>query len=271
MSLFFDYYTASLPASPKRVIDVLLSENEYSEPIPTKAFNGYEQAYKIIRGDHVIATVQYGGNTGPNVQAYASGADSIPFSGLIREVFKEHGLVRSDVAADYNEPCAWESLETLALTTADKYRLKVKHEGDFHRKESGRTISIGSRQSACYHRIYEKGKQLKIPDKLNWVRSETEFKPQKTAARLAYAHATPEQILHATKWTQFIYAQLNGPSRTVQLAPAGTIRVPTDDEQTFRHFFAQYSNLLARKLEEFGGDYSELGLFIATNLTNKAP
>ena len=123
----FDWYTASIPTKPQVVIDCLTSEFEFSEAIPTTPKQGYERAIKIARGDTSLATVMWGGNTGFNVYASASGGDSPAFAQVIRQEFPEHGLIRADVALDFDEEGAWESLSGLALATADEYRLKVEH------------------------------------------------------------------------------------------------------------------------------------------------
>jgi hypothetical protein len=265
----FDWYTASIPTKPQIVIDCLASEFEYSEVIPTPAKNGYERAFKIARGDTTLATIMFGGNTGSNVYASASGGDSPAFAEMVRREFPGHGLIRADVALDFDEEGAWESLSGLAIATADEFRLKVEHHGDFHREENGRTINIGSRSSAAYKRLYEKGKQLKLPDHPNWVRDELEFKPKNAYAKLAYASASPEEIWHSTKWSRSIWEALFGPSSTLCVAPAGSIRVPGDDERAMDFMAKQYGNVLRRKLESLGGDIESFGLFMARLVSEK--
>ena len=79
-----DWYTASISTRPQVVIDCLTSEFEFSEAIPTTPKQGYERAIKIARGDTSLATVMWGGNTGINVYASASGGDSPAFAEVIR-------------------------------------------------------------------------------------------------------------------------------------------------------------------------------------------
>lgn len=259
----FDWYTASIPTKPQWVIDCLTSDFELSEPTPGTPRQGYERAVKITRGDTTLATVMWGGNTGSNVYASASGGDAPAFSDVIRREFPGHGLIRADVALDFEEEGAWESLSGLAIATADKFGLKVDHHGDFHREQNGRTINIGSRTSAAFKRLYEKGKQLKLEDHPHWVRDELEFKPQNARAKLAYASASPVEIWHGTKWTASVWEALFGPSSTVCVAPAGSIRVPGDDERALEFMAKQYGNVLRRKLEALGGDVESFGLFMA--------
>ncbi|MGN3259326.1 hypothetical protein ACTFZ5_32725, partial [Pseudomonas aeruginosa] len=146
MSARFDWYTASIGASPQTVLDCLHDAFEMSDVKPSTPHNGYERAYSVIRGETVLARVQFGGSSvGARVWANASGEQAPAFARVIRENFNGHRLLRADVAIDYDEEGAWDSLSTLAIQTADAYRLKVQHVGDFHRQKDGRTINIGSR------------------------------------------------------------------------------------------------------------------------------
>lgn len=258
----FDWYTASIPTKPQIVIDALASSFDLSEVEPTAPKMGYERAYKITRGDTVLARVQFGGpSVGGNVWACATGENAPEFSSIVRGQFPGHKLLRADVRLDYDEEGAWESLSALAIDTADRYRLKVEHHGDFHREEGGRTLNIGSRSSAAFERVYEKGKQL--GQSPNWVRAELELKPQNDKAKVLYGYASPEQMYMATKWTQHLYEALNGPSAAMRPAPPGTLRKRSDDERALDFMAKQYGNVLRRKLEALGGDLDAFGAFIA--------
>lgn len=259
----FDWYRAGIESSPQVVVDTLAACYELSEVAPTRPLNGYERAYLIKRGETELVRVQWGGNTGTRVQAEASGDNAPEFSCHLREKFTDHLVIRADVALDYCEPGAWESLYSLSIETADKYRLKTEHRGDYHRAEKGRTFYIGSRQSPAYNRIYEKG--IQTGGNPDHVRSEFEFKPKTERARVAYAKATPEQILLASNWSAHFYGVLTG-IKGLKLAPAGTVRKLTDDQKAFLHMMKQYGPLLGRILAEKGGDYSELGYLIASHI-----
>lgn len=259
----FDWYQAGLEANPTVIIDTLAACYELADVLPTKPFNGYERAYMVKRGDTELLKVQWGGNTGTRVQVQASGDQAQEFSEHLRENFTDHLVTRADVALDYCESGAWESLYNLSTETADLFKLKTDHRGDFHRGQNGRTFYIGSRQSPAFNRIYEKGIQTGgDPDH---VRSEFEFKPKNENARQAYARATPEQILFASSWSAHFYGILTGLDG-LKLAPAGTVRKLTDDQKSFLHMMKQYGPLLGRMLAERGGDYCELGLHIASHI-----
>jgi hypothetical protein len=258
----FDYYTASIEASADDVIGCLQTSFDLSSLKAVTPKNGYERAYNLVRGETVLARVQFGGNSvGTRVWANASGEQAPAFAAVVRDSFRGHNLLRADVALDYDEEGAWDSLSALAIDTADRFRLKVKHVGDFHRQEDGRTLYVGSRTSAAMQRIYEKGKQLGMSP--NWVRAELELKPQNPKAKLLYGYASPEQMFMATKWTQCIWEALSGPSAAVRPAPPGTIRVKSDDDRAMEFMAKQYGNVLRRKLEAVGGDLESFGLYIA--------
>lgn len=258
----FDWYTASIPAKPQVVLDALAGAYDMVDVLPSTPKMGYERAYKVARGETVLARIQFGGpNVGDNVWACASGENAPEFAGIVRGIFPGHNLLRADVKLDYDEEGAWDSLAALAIETADKYRLKLKHHGDFHREKDGRTLEIGSRSSAAFERIYEKGKQL--GESPNWVRAELELKPQNERAKLVYSYASPEQMYLATKWTQHLYEVLNGPSAAMRPAPPGTVRKKSDDERAMEFMSKQYGNVLRRKLEALGGDLESFGAYIA--------
>jgi hypothetical protein len=257
----FDYYTAGIEASPQRVLDCIASQIDLSDVEPATPKNGYERAYNVTRGDTVHARVQFGGtNVGTRVYASASGDASPEFARIIRDEFPEHLLIRADVAIDYCESGAWDSLSTLALEVADKYRLKVKHSGDFHRQQDGRTLYIGSRKSPVFQRVYEKGKQQNTdPD---WVRAEVEIKPKTERAREAFAKAQPADMWAAAKWSQSFLRTLTDVVG-IRPAPPGTVRTKTDHERALEHLARQYGRILGVELERVGGDVAAFGQFVA--------
>jgi len=268
MSPRFDYYTASIGDSPTEVLGCLEAAFELAELKPATPHNGYERAYSVVRGSTVLARVQFGGSSvGARVWASASGEQAPAFAQVIRENYNGHRLLRADVAIDYDEEGAWDSLSALAIQTADTYRLKVQHVGDFHREKDGRTINIGSRSSAAYQRTYEKGKQL--GQSPNWVRQELELKPQTENAKILYGLVSPEEMYQATKWTQHIWKALNGPTAALRPAPPGSVRTISDDDRALEFMFRQYGNVLRRKLEAMGGDVEALGLLIARGIGEK--
>lgn len=261
----FDYYTAGIEAGADRVIETLAGTYQMADLLPDRPQNGYERACKLVTGDLTHARIQWGGpSVGTRVWASASGTEAPAFAGTVRQSFPDHALLRADVAIDYCEPGAWDSLSALALEVADRFQLKVKHLGDFHREKDGRTLYIGSRQSPVMQRVYEKGKQTGgDPDH---VRCELELKPKNAAARAVYASASPEQMWGASRWTSFVLRVLQG-SDAPMLAPPGTVRQKSDDERALEFMARQYGKILRKKLEALGGDVEAFGLFVARLVT----
>jgi hypothetical protein len=261
----FDYYTAGIDEKPSHVIGMFESYFDLCDVIATTPKNGYERAYNIKRGDTVHARLQFGGqNVGGRVWASASGNQSVQFAEIVREEYRDHLLLRADVAIDYCESGAWDSLAALAIENADTYRIKVKHLGDFHRQEDGRTLYIGSRNSPVMHRLYEKGKQTGGDP--NHVRAELELKPKTLKAREIYARCNPEQMWFASKWSQHFLATLTGASG-MQPAPPGTVRDKTDHQRALEHLAKQYGRILGIELERLGGDVTQFGQYIADLIT----
>lgn len=256
----FDYYTASIDASPNDVVGFLESSYDLASVQAVTPRNGYERAYRIVRGEETLCTTMYGGvSVGSGVWASASGERAPEFAGHVRGMYPSHNLLRADVAIDYCEPEAWDSLYRHAIKIADLHGLKVQHQGDYHRAVDGRTVYIGSRKSAAFQRTYEKGKQTGgDPDH---VRVELELKPQNKKARAAYSKASPELMLMATRWTQDYYRILEGLTG-VRPAPPGTIRTKSDDERALEFMAKQYGPILRRKLESLGGDMDSFARFI---------
>lgn len=257
----FDYYKAGIEAKPDHVIGFISSQIDLSDVEATSPKNGYERAYNIKRGDKVHAVIQYGGaSVGTRVCAHASGDASPEFAEMIRSEFTDHLLIRADVAIDYCESGAWDSLAGLAIENADRYGVNVDHRGDFHGEKRGRTLYMGSRQSPVFHRIYEKGKREKAnPD---WVRAELELKPKTASSRAIYAKCNAEQMWFASKWSQNFLTTLTG-AFGMQPAPPGTVRGKTDHERALEHLAKQYGRILGVELERHGGDVAEFGQYIA--------
>jgi len=264
----FDWYAASIDAPPQDVIASLEAAYDPSgyglvDVKATTPRSGYERAFSMVKGSDLLCKVQFGGvATGSRVWACGTGDRAPAFAKAVRESFPEHRVLRLDVALDYDEEGAWDSLSALAIHTADVHGLKVRHIGDYHRCEDGRSLYIGSRSSAACQRLYEKGKQQGLDASPTWVRQELELKPQTDIARLAYSTATPEECYQATKWTRYVWETLFGPTLAVRPAPAGSIRKLSDDDRALAFMFRQYGGVLRRKLEALGGDVQVFSDFV---------
>ena len=261
-SLFFDWYACSLDYSPGLIMSNLLSSYPHGTWECVKPKNGYSDAMSLILPDlSVAATLWWGGaSQGAAVYAFATGSSAHTFASVVRSLYPVHRLVRADVAVDFNEPCAWVSLNSLAghLHKNKFVRSTPRYMGDLGMEAvdsphvKGRTIYIGSRQSVHMARFYEKGKKDN-PSMPDWVRVEVEFKPRGDA-RYAYASATPAECLAATSLgSELLRVLLN--SSALRPCPAGAVRSLTDFERSANALVSQWSPFIRRLLQErFHGD-----------------
>lgn len=120
----------------------------------------------------------------------------------IRVHFPDHSAPRIDVAEDYNDPGAFEALQSLIR----------KHKGDRVKGgyvalpddvQDGKTWAAGTRGGVGYLRLYEAGKH---PDRLHlnkpdWVRAEVEMRPHYARDKLAAAKMSPLDVWGLSSWT----------------------------------------------------------------------
>jgi hypothetical protein len=182
------------------------------------------------------------------------GPRSPEFVQIIREHMPVHGVSRADVCEDYTNPGAWDFIVSTALALADELSLSVRHVGDWHRAEKGRTLYLGSRDSPYFVRIYEKGKQLGADP--HWVRVEVELKPA-SKDKERWSLASPQQVAYAVPWGREFWARLGHlePDRVIQVPPPP----PKNLESRTLALVAQYGRVILDLAEHHQGDLSRLG------------
>lgn len=196
-----------------------------------------------------VANVSYGGNTsgklGEHVQLSITGSDSDFYH---RNSQMHHDLayiqrldLAYDVTGDYKD-----IINTLAALK-DLSRLKWSTVSSTDGGVTSTTTYIGSRESAFFVRVYEKGKQVGgDPD---WVRVEFEIKPMKTSSDFAVwcyeqYKINPENILTRCKFTHCILTALMGDGRFQAYTPRMEKRLP-ETVASFTHMIEQYSSVLS--------------------------
>lgn len=261
-SLFFDWYACGINASPDNIMARLgesypLGTWEYAKPK-----RGYLEGSQLLGPDmQPYCTLWWGGGSqGSMVHAFSSGSAANTFASVVRACFPVHRLSRADIAIDFNEPGAWVSMHSMAMSLHKdgfvrkfpQYTGQVGQEGVDTPYGVGRTLYLGSRQSVHYVRFYEKGKKdnKKYPD---WCRAEVEFKPR-GEARYAYASASPAEMLAATDLgSELLRILLN--ECAVRPCPAGAVRESSDMERSSAALVAQWSPFIRKLLQErFHGD-----------------
>lgn len=203
----FDWYQATVRDDERTVLDVL-SAGLGGEVKRAKGMHGYERGYVIEAGGSSVARVLAGGRNGwPNVAA--SGDDTDAFVPIVRGAWPgEHRVTRMDASEDFDGPGTWARLYGEAIALADDRKLRIDQAGDWHRREFGRTLYLGSRKSAVLARLYEKGKQLKelaidggADISADLCRLELQVRPEKLARERA-AVAAPEEAWGYADWSK---------------------------------------------------------------------
>jgi hypothetical protein len=186
---------------------------------------------------------------------YASSEAAAPLARALRATFPDHEVTRCDAAQDFDGPGTWDRLSGLLLGMADERGLSIDQNGDWYRGRDGRTLYVGSRRSAVFLRLYEKGKQLRAigapgaesvsPD---LVRVELQSRPEGGSRGFAAA-CGPMETFGFAVWAQEAARLVFGADvARVSLKPVRD----SDDERAFRAMAEQYSGVLGRLADDRG-------------------
>lgn len=248
----FDWYRATVPAHHQLILEAVLS---LSQRIPSveegKGRFNYHHSLTVTDGGDRVATILYGGPNGhPNVEA--SGERAPALAQLLREG-GDHRVTRCDVAIDLYGREAFDRTEGIAHTIAKECGLQLRKVATPLDRTAGETVYLGSRSSALFARIYEKGKAERAvysdheSDELEpWVRCELEVKPQKDMKAKA-ATMSPEAFWGCSDWTSRLAQEAFAMSPDP--VPFHPRRV-SSDERSWQFGMAQYRNLARRRLQE---------------------
>ena len=201
-----------------------------------------------------------GGMEGHGVNVFASGIDSPFFAEQLRRKWPMHRVTRADVAIDFDSPGAWEWGFDLMKRIAEEYKLKTRHEGDYHRAEDGRSFYLGGRQSVVRGVIYEKGKQIPELEMPNLVRIEMRIFPKDREAGLIVSTMEPARLYACSKWSAALGAYLSS-DETMERVVIGTRWNKSDRARTIRALVKQYGGHLGELCGELGG-WDEVGLHL---------
>lgn len=261
----FDYYSASVEQDAAEVLAWIQEGEQLVDVEPCRARNGYQRAARVVRGEDVLATAQWGGN-GDRCHVYGSGAAAPRLAEVIRREAPGHRVTRVDVCEDWDGEGLFDALFGELLGIADKHRLKVTHLGDFHRAEEGRTLYVGSRQSAALVRCYEKGRQPGYRElgRPWWVRLECEVKPKSREQREHFGKLEPVEVWGAARWLQEVGEKVVGIA-DLRACRAGTTRRMEDHERSERWMLYQYGTLL-EGIREARGSWEEVGAYLGERL-----
>ena len=276
----FDAYCASVYAHHDTVVDCLFRAlSEAGEGVsledgpPIRFYTG--NTLLLDENGRRLAQVRFGGNPHPFVEA--KGWQSPAVAQALRDTF-EHSPSRIDSAFDRAAPGLFEQLVALAQDFEQRFGIRLDWAGAaVSNPDRGTTVYLGSRKSAVFVRIYQKGLKLAeemglvgeaIPDSLrHWVRIELEFKPQKKRAKEIASGLSPLGLWGVSPWTrQFAMEALSIEAERVTV----TERRESDHQRALRFMAQQYRGHLEQLLRECGGDYSQ-AMAVLVDLADLAP
>lgn len=274
----FDWYAATVRVNSALVLKQLAESLRVELRELSKGLNGYTNQVELRRDGEVIGKVLYGGNGGsPHV--FASGSNADELAHVLRELWPDHhGVSRCDVAIDFDGPGTWDRLEAFARNFAAEQGVKTSVYGDWITPGSpdGRTLYLGSRKSAVFLRIYEKGKQLRglaigsgqdpkgFSEDL--VRVEIQVRPEKDSRQIA-AQMDPVAAYGFSRWSQTFASDLFG--LDLERVSIKHVR-DSDDDRALAFMRRQYGAVLERVvLEQFDGSWEAFGASLGGQLVGQ--
>jgi hypothetical protein len=211
--LHFDHYAGTIEAPPLSIVDAFREAFDLT-PERRDGLRGYRQRYDLLSDEgRTVAQVLSGGcHPWPHLVSGGDTTDEVVE--LVRRSWPaSHTVARLDSAADFDGPGTWDVLSEVFLSVVDARRIKVYHNGDFHRAEEGRTLYGGGRKSAARVRLYERGKKLlgegdktASPDH---CRVELQLRPSGEGRKVARA-VTPSEAWGFSPWTAELYREYTG-------------------------------------------------------------
>ena len=253
----FDWYRATVPVAPDMLTKACLGlAGPHARIVDGKGRFNYTFSRTIEDGGERVATILHGGSNGhPNVEA--SGDRAPALAELLRRL-GPHRVTRCDPCVDLYGAGLFEELMKLVLRIADEFNLQTRLVASPTDPDAGRTLYAGSRKSAIFLRLYEKGKaergrygDLDEHALDHWVRVELEVKPQKEMKERA-AILQPADFWGCSAWTAKLAQEaFSMAPEPIPFHPRRT----ASDERAYRFMVAQYRNLMMRRCKEkFAGD-----------------
>lgn len=259
---FFDWYQCALAVDPRSVVHAAERFFRNDEDIavrirnvtPQRPYKTAVELYSVTPSHEIVhCSVHYGG-VNEKCMFRATSDRSTKGAEFVRLHFPEHTCSRVDVAMDFKEgPELFGVLVDWLVEYANACnpKMAVDYRGDWSNASKGRTLYIGSRKSATYIRLYEKGfQQLAIgnpeadPD---WIRFEAEIKPEKKEGKAKLSRVTPQQAFGCSRLLRDFVEFISGDK--LEPIPVGKVRKMTDHDRSFGHLCYQYGSVLMDQLE----------------------
>lgn len=266
---FCDYFRASTPWKVERIVPVLkgIVESDFSSWVaaPNPLYRGEVAMYQLQGGKRVLH-VEYGGVYADGCLFLGSGLGGVAnrLYGAVRASRMPHRVTRLDVAIDFDRPGVAGQAFEVAQEVAKRYGLAVSMQGDWRSdvvRVGGRTLYVGSRKSAYFLRLYEKGLH---PDFLqegrpNWFRIEAEIKPEKPDDKRVVTGRGLVENFCSRKWAAEIVQAVGG--AVVDGITTGRTEQRPDLERQVKTLAMQYKRTIDQ-LRVLCADDRGVGLYL---------
>lgn len=253
--LFFDAYVVNVQLKDPELLLKRICRDLDLDFAATRPKFGYAAAYMLVRGDLNHGLLQFGGdNVGDGIYVSVLGSLAGDFRKFLLAWGFSFSVLRADVAFD-SQGSVFDSVSKIARKIVLNRHLSSSLAGDWV-NGIGRTFYIGSRQSLCFGRIYEKWIQLGLPESLAFDRIEFEFKPHKKA-RVTAASLEPLDFIKTSRWATELCNQIFA----ANLIPTLSLNRPrdqSDHNRALAHLCKQYRKIIAHELDLSGGDVHTL-------------
>lgn len=262
----FDWYQATVYVSnpiESGLADLLTATWELTDFAQARAMHGYTYGAEVRRGDNVLCRCWWGGN--PGVHLTASSTEAPVLAAALRRFGKLTAVTRVDSCVDWDEEGLFDSLSSHCIQFARDNRISINQQGDWARGE-GRTLYLGSTQSAVQICLYEKGFEqggVAAGVSLNWVRMEVRLRPTKEA-RMDVSMWSPDDVFTAG-WVGDLLDVLGW--EKLKNTAVGTVWRPSNEERARIALLAQYGKTIESWVTETGG-WESFGLVLSDALAD---
>lgn len=270
----FDGYTATTKAAkPDDLLQVLSDANPGAffgwNMTKGNGYHGFDDKWSIKdQTGSEFASILSGGRHGERCMLEVKGEMTPPVVDLLRSRY-EHRATRLDSCLDQDEPGAFDRLVGICLDVKKAHRLKGSKAGDWDDyPEDGRTLYLGSTQSVCRLRLYEKGRQREYShlSRVNWARIELQVRPAKEA-KTQFSTLSADEVWGASSWTRDLAGRVF--QNHVDPHPAGTIYKLTSSEAALRWMCRQYGAHLVALKDDLGS-WDVVGLTLGEMIAEEA-
>jgi len=247
----WDWYQATVHGLDVGVVvSALQRHHDLSDVVPDRGKNGYTHGAAIRRGEHTLARVWWGGNTG--VHVIGTGEDAPAVREVLDGLPTMHPAqpTRVDACEDWKgDPTLFDRLSAALIGYAREHGISINQQGDWVRGEA-RTLYLGSKHSVTRLVLYEKGYEQGPGADLTWVRLEVRVRPAKWARDMV-ARWAPGEAFGASQWLCEALECIGWDH--LQKQACGTVWRPSDEHRARAALVRQYGATLGRWMDEAGG------------------